>query len=62
MTQPWPLKRGCTGVASLHNTNLIGPGFSTVLRPNNDTLYSAAWLNLRAEPVVLTLPEIQERY
>ena len=45
-----------------HNTELIGPGFNTVVRANNDTLYSAAWLDLRAEPVVLTVPEVEDRY
>ena len=32
------------------------PNFKTVIRPNADTLYSSAWLDLKAEPVVLTVP------
>ena len=42
-----------TGVpfnAVVHNTSLLGPDYTLIVRPNNDTLYSAAWLDLRAEP------------
>jgi hypothetical protein len=30
--------------------------------PNNDTLYSRAWVYLKDEPVILTVPEITDRY
>jgi len=30
--------------------------------PNNDTLYSRAWVYLKDEPVILTVPEIRDRY
>jgi hypothetical protein len=30
--------------------------------PNNDTLYSRAWVCLKDEPVILTVPEILDRY
>ncbi|WP_309044515.1 DUF1254 domain-containing protein [Marinobacter sediminicola] len=31
---------------------------TTILSPNSDTPYSIAWLDLRAEPVVITVPEV----
>lgn len=46
----------------LHKTKLLGPEFKDVVRPNNDTLYSMAWLDLRAQPIVITVPEIKDRY
>jgi hypothetical protein len=30
--------------------------------PNNDTLYSRSWLYLKDEPIILTVPEISDRY
>ena len=46
-----------------HARRLIGPSFDTVVTPNNDTLYSLAWLDLRREPIVLSLPPIpRDRY
>jgi len=36
--------------------------FRNVVRPNVDTLYSIAWLDLKDEAVVLTLPESKGRY
>jgi len=45
-----------------HKTKLLGPEFKDIVRPNNDTMYSLAWLDLRAQPVVVTVPEIKDRY
>ena len=39
------------------------PQDTDIVTPNNDTPYSYAWLDLRAEPWVLTLPQVEaDRY
>lgn len=47
----------------IYNTNsLIGPDFTDIVRPNNDTIYSSVCLDLRTEPMVISVPAIQARY
>lgn len=46
-----------------HAKTFPDPDFTDVVSPNADTLYSQAWLDLSASPVVLTVPEISpDRY
>jgi hypothetical protein len=46
-----------------HMRQLLTPEFTAVVGPNNDTLYSLAWLDLATEPLVLSLPDIvDDRY
>jgi hypothetical protein len=43
--------------------NLASPKDTAVVTPNSDTLYSVLWADLRAEPIVLCVPEIEkDRY
>lgn len=45
-----------------HNTVFPDANFRAVVRPNNDTYYSTAWLDLTAEPMVLSMPSTNGRY
>lgn len=44
-----------------HAQAFAAEGFTEVVRPNVDTLYSSAWIDLGDEPVVLTVPQT-DRY
>jgi hypothetical protein len=44
------------------STELLGPEFKDIVRPNNDTIYTMGWLDLRAQPMVITVPEVKDRY
>ncbi|MBS0408840.1 MAG: DUF1254 domain-containing protein [Proteobacteria bacterium] len=46
----------------VHVRDLAGPAMRTVTTPNNDTLYSSAWIDLAAGPVRVTIPPTGERY
>ena len=35
---------------------------TAVITPNSDTPYSTAWLDVRAEPIVLSVPAVKDRY
>jgi hypothetical protein len=45
-----------------HRRRLLDHTFTAVVSPNNDTLYSSAWLDLSRGPVVLRVPETGGRY
>lgn len=46
-----------------HSTHLITPKDTDfIVTPNNDTIYSSAWIDLAKEPYVLNIPEIKDRY
>jgi hypothetical protein len=38
------------------------PDFKSVVRPNFDTLYSIAWLDLAKEPLIISVPDTGGRY
>jgi hypothetical protein len=57
-----PIAAEVTPNQFLHIPILGNPSFRSVVRPNVDTLYSTAWLDLSAEPVVMTLPPSNGRY
>jgi len=43
-------------------TTLAGPNSASVAYPNDDTLYSTAFLDLRAGPQLLSIPPVSGRY
>ncbi len=45
-----------------HTRAFPDPSFTDVMAPDADVLSSSAWLDLRAEPVVMSLPEMPGRY
>ncbi|MGB6033638.1 MAG: DUF1254 domain-containing protein, partial [Bacteroidota bacterium] len=46
-----------------HISQLLDADFTEVVTPNNDTFYDFLWLDLRSEPIVVSVPEIpRERY
>lgn len=58
-------KPGATVNKFDHNRTLLTPEAAhtiNVVRANNATLYSVAWLDLSVEPIVLEFPAIPDRY
>jgi hypothetical protein len=46
-----------------NTANVFTPKDTAIITPNSDTPYSFVWMDLRTEPIVLTLPDIEpERY
>lgn len=46
----------------LHGRMLFDSSYDTVVNANNDTLYSTTFADLRAEPVVISVPHTGDRY
>ncbi|MFC6063880.1 DUF1254 domain-containing protein [Streptomyces ochraceiscleroticus] len=45
-----------------HRAKLATPRDREIVKPNNDTLYSIAWLDLASGPLVLDVPDVSGRY
>jgi hypothetical protein len=45
-----------------HYARAFTPADKDIVSPNNDTPYSWAWLDLRAEPMVVSVPAAPDRY
>lgn len=45
-----------------HSHAMAGPESLAGGSPNNDTLYSIAWLGLSKEPMILSVPDVGDRY
>ena len=54
-------RRGPMGVL-VHSRAYPPAQFKTVVRPNFDTLYSSAWLDVSTEPYVISLPAVEDRF
>ncbi|RJF95536.1 DUF1254 domain-containing protein [Noviherbaspirillum saxi] len=46
----------------IHTRQLLGPQHRQVVTPNNDTLYTNAWLDLSEAPVLIHVPDSGDRY
>jgi hypothetical protein len=45
-----------------HSRDVITPAYQSGGSPNNDTLYSMTWFDLSKEPVILSHPDMGDRY
>ena len=45
-----------------HAKNITTPDYRDGGAPNNDTLYSVTWLDLSAEPIILSHADMGDRY
>ena len=60
---PVGVKAGLGPANMFHHMRTYPPAeFRDVVRPNFDTLYSVAWLDMTKEPVIVSLPDSGGRY
>jgi len=61
-----PDSTGVIGLAPVNQfayaTQLADADFTTIIRPNADTIYTLAWLDLNEQPMVMSLPEVPNRF
>lgn len=61
-TAPYPCGLGAPTNRFKHLFSPPGPDFRAVVRPNVDTLYSSAFLDLSEQPMVLEVPAVRDRF
>lgn len=60
---PYPIGAGLAPANQFgHIRTFPDASFTDVVSPNADTLYSSAWLDLKKEPIVLSVPDTHGRY
>ncbi len=60
---PADAKPGMGPMGAFHHMRAFpAANFKAVVRPNFDTLYSSAWIDVEAEPIILTVPDTGGRY
>lgn len=60
---PAGTKAGFAPMGSFSHARVFPPAdFKAVVRPNFDTLYSTAWLDLTTEPSIVSVPDTHGRY
>lgn len=60
---PAGVKEGTGPMNAFHHfRSFPSADFRSVVRPNFDTLYSSAWIDLSKEPVIVSSPDTQGRY
>ncbi|MGI5472854.1 DUF1254 domain-containing protein [Streptomyces sp. CA-132043] len=55
-------RRGAPANTFQHRSKLATPRDREIVKPNNDTLYSSAWLDLSHGPLILEVPDVDGRY
>jgi hypothetical protein len=60
---PAGAKPGFGPIGAFHHMRAFpDANFRAVVRPNFDTLYSSAWIDVAAEPIILSVPDTAGRY
>jgi hypothetical protein len=62
VTKEWMLANGSHINQFLNQRVFPDPNFTTIVRPNVDTLYSMAWLKLSRKAIILHVPDTHSRY
>jgi hypothetical protein len=62
VTEKSMLDRGLEINQFFSQQNFPSPEFNLVVRPNVDTLYSLAWLELSKGPIILHVPDTLKAY
>jgi hypothetical protein len=55
-------KQGSAINVLYHERDVVKPGWTKVVRPNNDTMYSSIFYDLSQSDQIISVPEIDDRF